>query len=549
MLPTNKLYYYVFAFIGITLLYFSSCGKDDNGNDMQTLPVLSTLEVSELTQTTATSGGDITDDGGATVTARGVVWGISESPTIVDGGNVGKTQDGTGSGSFTSSIVDLEASTTYYVRAYATNSLGTAYGMAVSFKSLGAEDPVVSTTEVTKITQTTAMSGGEITFDGGSPIIARGVCWSTSEKPTISNSKTQDGTGSGSFTSSIVDLKASTTYYVRAYATNSEGTGYGSVVSFKTAEADKIVLTTAEVIGITEKTARSGGEIISEGESEITMRGVVWSKNQNPTINDNKSEDGEGIGPFISTLTSLNPKTTYYVRAYATNSEGTEYGKTFTFTTLEEKATGAIDIDGYEYKTVTIGSLEWFAENLRTTRLNDGAELPYVEDGVEWETIGRALTPAYTYFENNTGDYEGWVDAYGTLYNGYAVDTEKLCPKGWRVPSEEDWEGLITLTGGESIAGGVLKSTHTAPDYDAPRWNSPNTGATDDYGFSAFPSGIRDGSNNGRFQNSNRAFFLSSTSIESYSSWCLRIDPDKASAIISEYTKRHGLAVRCVRDL
>ena len=136
-----------------------------------------------------------------------------------------KTTNGSGTGSFTSSITGLSQGTTYHVRAYATNSVGTSYGADTVFSTPTA--PTVTTNTVTGITQTAATSGGNVTSDGGAAVTVRGVCWSTSVNPTTSNSKTTNGSGMGSFTSSITGLSQGTTYHVRAYATNSVGTSYG----------------------------------------------------------------------------------------------------------------------------------------------------------------------------------------------------------------------------------------------------------------------------------------------------------------------------------
>ena len=192
-------------------------------------PTISTTTVRNITGTTATSGGNITSDGGATVTARGVCWSTSSNPTVSNS----HTTDGNGTGSFTSSITGLTAGTTYYVRAYATNAAGTAYGNQITFTA-SIRTPTLSTTVASNIMKTTATSGGNITSDGGATVTARGVCWSTSSRPTVSNSHTTEGNGIGSFTSSITGLTAGTTYYVRAYATNSAGTAYGNQVSFTT---------------------------------------------------------------------------------------------------------------------------------------------------------------------------------------------------------------------------------------------------------------------------------------------------------------------------
>ena len=219
---------YPFILIGALLMLTNSCKKDDNDPPVQ-IPVLTTSAVLNITQTTASCGGNITSDGGAAIIARGVCWSTSQTPTIADN----KTTDGTGIGTFTSSITGLTASTTYYARAYATNSAGTSYGNQISFTT-SAVIPTVTTTAVNAIAQTTVAGGGNVTSNGGATVTARGVCWNTTETPTIADSKTTDGTGTGTFTSSITGLTASTTYYVRAYATNSAGTGYGSAMSFRT---------------------------------------------------------------------------------------------------------------------------------------------------------------------------------------------------------------------------------------------------------------------------------------------------------------------------
>jgi plastocyanin len=227
--------------MGMLILYISGCSKDSGTTPPPTVtvPVLSTTGITAITQTTATGGGTVTSAGGGTVTVRGVAWSTSHNPTTADS----KTSDGTGTGAFVSSITGLTAGTTYFVRAYATNSAGTAYGSEMSFTTLsggGAVVPSLTTTAISSITTTTATSGGTIGSDGGASITAKGVVWSTSANPTIADSKTTDGTGTGAFVSSITGLTAGTTYHVRAYATNSAGTGYGSDVSFTTTSSGPV---------------------------------------------------------------------------------------------------------------------------------------------------------------------------------------------------------------------------------------------------------------------------------------------------------------------
>ena len=208
-------------------------GRDKTFTTSTTAPTVTTTAASSITATTASSGGNVTSDRGASVTARGVCWSTSADPTTADS----KTTDGTGTGTFTSSITGLTPNTTYHVRAYATNSDSvTGYGSDKAFTTSAVSAPTLTTTDVSSITTTTASSGGDVTSDGGASITARGVCWSASADPTTADSKTTDGTGTGTFTSSITGLTPNTTYHVRAYATNSDSvTGYGSDKSFTTA--------------------------------------------------------------------------------------------------------------------------------------------------------------------------------------------------------------------------------------------------------------------------------------------------------------------------
>ena len=185
------------------------------------LPTVTTTVVSAIATDSASSGATITSDGGATVSAWGVCWSTSTNPTLANNfANVG--------------LSGLTQNTTYYVRAYATNSAGTAYGNEVSFTTLAIVLPTVTTTAVSSITNTSASSGGAVTFNGGATLSAWGVCWSTTANPTLANSFSQNTVSSSSYSSSLSGLTLNTTYYVRAYATNSAGSAYGNQVSFTT---------------------------------------------------------------------------------------------------------------------------------------------------------------------------------------------------------------------------------------------------------------------------------------------------------------------------
>ena len=192
--------------------------------------------------------------------------------------------------------------------------------LEASVASLGsASKPTVSTTAPYSVTSSSAKSGGNVTSDGGAAVSQKGVCWSTSENPTTSHNKTDDGSGTGSFTSTISNLSSNTTYHVRAYAINSVGTAYGSDMTFTT----------------------------SSDTDPVTARGVCWSTSANPDVNDSKTNDGSGVGSFTSEISGLATGTTYYVRAYATNSVGTGYGSEKTFSTLVSTSKYYVSKTGY----------------------------------------------------------------------------------------------------------------------------------------------------------------------------------------------------------
>jgi len=220
------LFFTLLSFEGFSQINFPAL-SGRNGN---LLPKLATTTAAtSITTTLANSGGNVTSDGGASISTRGVVWSTSSSPTISS--SLGITNDGLGIGSFTSSLTGLTTGTTYYVRAYATNIVGTGYGAQISFRTSSV--PELTTTAVTDNRGNSAKSGATFTSNGGSNVTTRGVVWSTSSNPDISlSTKTTNETGTTNFTSNLTGLTPNTIYYLRAYATNSIGTGYGNEISF-----------------------------------------------------------------------------------------------------------------------------------------------------------------------------------------------------------------------------------------------------------------------------------------------------------------------------
>ena len=472
----NKLFkILVLTFFSAGMITSTGCKKNVE------IPTLITTVASDITSTSGVVGGNVTNDGGAKVTGRGICWNTSENPTIANS----TTLDGTGAGSFSRSLAQLLPNTKYYVRAYATNSVGTGYGNQVSFTTSSNVIATLNTTSVIEIRVGSAVSGGNIADDGGGDISSRGICWNTSENPTTSNSKTSDGIGIGSFSSSLSLLIPNTKYYVRAYATNSAGTAYGNQVSFITSQIVYATLTTTEVTEIRVESAVSGGNITDNGGTYLTAWGVCWGTTSNPTTNNNKTTEVD-TSSFISTINGLKPSTKYYIRAYATNSAGTAYGNELSFTTStigsiifnHDLTYGSIsDIDGNIYKTIQIGTQLWMAENLKTTRYNEGTSIPDVTDNNEWTNLTKG---GYSWYNNDESSFK---TTYGALYNWYAVtDHRNLCPTGWHVPTDKEWNTLYIYIGDDA---GKVKETGTT------HWLSPNTGATNETGFTGLAGGIR----------------------------------------------------------
>jgi parallel beta-helix repeat protein len=385
-------------------------------NASVSLATVTTTAIISITQTTATGGGTVTSAGGGTVTACGICWNTSGNPTVSDS----HTSDGTGTGTFTGSLTGLTAGTLYYVRAYATNAAGTAYGSAVSFTTASAVISTLSTTAISSISYTTAAGGGSITDSGGATVTARGICWNTSGTPTISDSHTSDGTGTGTFISSLSSLASGTLYYVRAYATNSAGTAYSSAVSFTTLSISVPTVTTTSITSITQTTASGGGTVSSNGGATVTARGICWNTSGAPAISDSHTSDSSGTGTFTSALSSLSPGTRYYVRAYATNSAGTAYGDTVSFTTLAITLPTVI--------TASVSSISTTSAACGGTVSSDGGATVTAR-GVCWSTSSSpTLANSYTANGTGTGSFTSSISSLtaGTKYYVRAYATNSI---------------------------------------------------------------------------------------------------------------------------
>jgi len=330
-------------------------------------------------------------------------------------------------------------------------------------------------------------------------------------------------------------------------------------------EPERIVkVKTGSVAMVDYTSCRAEGILIDKGENGIAQHGFCWSLIQNPTTGDNKKELGpkSSTGGFIGNLTGLSSNTTYYVRAYATNSVGTAYGNEVSFTTLIYISRGTVtDYDGNTYNTVQIGNQVWMAENLKVTHYSAGTAIQLVENNSAWDALDYT-DKAYCYYNNNSsiGDTSGALYNWAAAMNGASSSdanpsgVQGVCPDGWHVPSDAEWKELEVYLGmsqaeadGEgwrgTNEGGMLKEIGTS------HWNNPNTSATNESGFTALPRGGRghDGTFGGLGYS---ATFWSATELGSSNAWYrhLYYNYSEVYRPMPFSYKTNGFSVRCVKD-
>lgn len=362
-----------------------------------------------------------------------------------------------------------------------------------------------------------------------------GFCYGKTANPTITNGFKSFGVAKiGEYSGVIEGIAVRQLYYVRAYCKDGDSYVYGETRTTSIGTVAIANISTSATTAINKTTATSGGNITNDGGSAITVSGVCWSTTINPTIAlTTKTTNGTVSGSFTSNMTGLTTGTTYYVRAYATNSLGTAYGNEVSFTTYNVNAIS--DVDNNYYNIVTIGTQTWMKENLKTTKYRDGSAIPNITNSAAWIT---QTTGAYCWYNNDEAAYK---TIYGALYNFYTVvDSHNLCPMGWHVPSENEWNTLITYLGGASIAGGKMKSTSL--------WNSPNTGANNSSGFNGLPSGLRF-YGSGSFSNLGvSGDWYSSDDNNSSTGGDRGLRYDNSNIVVGHTFKLNGISIRCLKD-
>ena len=292
------------------------------------------------------------------------------------------------------------------------------------------------------------------------------------------------------------------------------------------------VITTTEIIGIFQNVVTSGGVIVSDGGSSITSKGVCWLTEPGPNLYHRYTTDAYDSGLFfISHLTILKPNTTYYVRAYAKNALGVAYGNERVFTTKEELPYGSVsDVDRNAYKTILIGNQTWMAENLKTTKYNNGDLI----NATEPEGSGYKHQSDYWNVDRK-------VPEYGRLYTWYAVtDDRNVCPAGWHIPGEAEWDTLAGYLGGEEVAGIKMKEAQTGI------WQYEDVAFTNESGFTAFPGGYEDYSSYAALGIQGYWWSAASYNTEEALSRSLSCTTSRLSS--GHENKEYFYSVRCLKD-
>lgn len=416
-------------------------------------PIVLISKVSNIKETSIQVDSRVENETMETIVKKGVCWSEMPNPTIADF----TLEKGNGYGSFTTTPDNLKPDTVYYIRAYAiisnskTGIDNIIYSEQKEFTTLASNQvPTITTNHITDITQTSAKSGGNITSNGGTTITERGIVWSKNPEPTVNDTKIISNQNSTNTFISIIDgLTPNTKYYLKAYAINSVGITYGEEKEFTTLlENQKPTVSTNNITDITNTSAKSGGNVTSDGGTSITERGIVWSTTANPTTNDNKIIDTQNTtSAFSSVIESLTPNTTYYIRAYATNNVGISYGEQKEFTTDNNMQTEPVHSPtplNQETNIELSGTLSFTIGNNTPSNAIFKIYLDTNNNPTNEHSLGGA-TRNYSNLEPNTTYY--WkVETLDNNNSGEVIATSQVWSFTTKAITEKIYDGDVSLT-------------------------------------------------------------------------------------------------------
>jgi uncharacterized protein (TIGR02145 family) len=329
----------------------------------------------------------------------------------------------------------------------------------------------------------------------------------------------------------VTGLTNGTAYSFTVTATNANGTGPASSASNSVTPSLPPIATTAAASIVTSTTATLNGTVNANNLSTTVTFEYGPTISYGFTVTAIQSPVSGNLVTNVSVpITALTPNATYHFRVKAISTSGTSYGNDLPFSTPAR----VTDIDGNVYNTVQISTQIWMAENLKTTKYNNGALIPQVTDPDSWWQL---TTPAYCWYNNNQVSYG---NTYGALYNWYTVGTGNLCPSGYRVPTQTEWQTLITYLGGSTLAGIKAKETGTT------HWSNPNN-ATNESGFTALPGGSRNPVD-GTFQLIyDRGYWWSSTMEVSHAYYYIEMRYNWNNIMLTTEREQLAFSVRCIK--
>lgn len=471
--------------------------------------------------------------------------------------------------------------------------------------------PIVFTKEIAFDEFDDPYSGGTIFYQGASEIVSKGIVWAKDKYPTLYNfmGRSDDGSGSDEYTSTFYEIAPGDTIYVRAYATNSDGTGYGNDVSFIVHSTVQKMLDYGmrpqyivnlgypvdslygkifeEGVIISFDLENGGGLLCSPADvanaewgcegiptgatstivgaglyntiqithfCQITLSAASICSNYNNGWNadwylpskdemllvSERSEfiGGLSSGPYWTSSESFTQPESFAISISGGNITESNKSQMYNLRAIRHYGCEpAFDIEENYYPVIKIGSQTWLGDNLKTTKFQNGDPITYVTNATDWTTLSSDPLCSSPQDDPWTGSY------YGRLYNHNAVtDSRNICPVGWHVPTDSDWDILINLLGGELVAGGMMKNV------DLGMWDSPNTDATNISGFNALPFGIRDNLDGNFYYPNQKAFFWSANADNTTNSWYRSLQYNDGMIMRSTENNGTGMSVRCIKD-
>jgi len=525
LIPDTQYFTRAFATNGVGTVF----GNERSFTTRDGIVQLTTANPTQVTAFTAWVGGSIANDGGAGITSRGVCYGTQPNPGFSDT----CVSSGAGIGSFGVTIHPLALDTQYFVRAYATNAVGTVFGNERSFTTRNGIVQL-TTANPTQVMAFTAWVGGSIANDGGAGITSRGVCYGTQPNPGFSDTCVSSGAGIGSFGVTIQSLALDTQYFVRAYATNAVGTVFGNQQSFRTRNGVPS-LTTTKPFDVRRTSARTGGNITNNGGAVITAAGVCYVQGFTaPTLDDTCIPRTPGLNTFELLLEDLIPGKTYTVRAYATNQFVTAWGDIYNFTTLDwpiDTETAVVNVinptTGRTWMDRNLGATHVATSSTDSEAFGDLYQWGRAADGHQKRNSPTTSTLSST-DQPGHGDF---ILAPNSPFDWRSPQNDNLwqgvnginnpCPSGYRLPTEAEWNA------------------------ERNSWSSNNASGAFSSPLKLPMAGYRNRSSGSLLNVGSNGFYWSRTVSGSFARYLYF---DSSDANMYSGSRAHGIAVRCLED-